>query len=138
VSTRTSLRPQVVIPSPNAFPANSQDMSADIVSAPTILNSLTKVSYGVAWSGAGATPGFVSVEASDDCVVESSGNVSGGTWNTLPFFSGGSIVSSIPLLGASGNGMIDIETLSAYSVRLRFTANASVGNLTVTVNGKVA
>ena len=138
MSTRTNLRPQVVIPSQNAFPANSQDMSADIVSAPTILNSLTKVSYGVAWAGAGATPGFVSVEASDDCMVKASGNVSGGTWNTLPFSSSGVIVSSIPLLGASGNGMIDIETLSAYAVRLRFAANASVGSITVTVNGKVS
>lgn len=138
MSTRTNLRPQVVIPSPNALPTNSQDMSAGIVSAPTILNSLTKVSYGVSWTGAGATPGFVSVEASDDCVVQASGAVSGGTWNTLPFFSGGLIVSSIPLVGATGNGMIDIETLSAYAVRLRFTANSSSGSLTVTVNGKVA
>lgn len=138
MSTRTSLRPQTVIPSAQASPASTGSMAASITSAPTLLQSLTMVNYAVVWSNGSTPVGTISVEASNDCVVSSEGGVSGGTWNTLPLDLNGVTVTSIPLSGNSGNGMIDIDGLAAYAVRLVYTRASGSGTLAVTVTGKVA
>ncbi len=137
MSTRTTLRPQTVIPSAQASPASTGDMSADITSAPTILQSLTMVNYAVSWTGTSPV-GTVSVEASNDCTVNAEGGVSGGTWNPLPLDLNGVTVTTIPVTGNTGNGMIDIDGLAAYAVRLKYTFTSGVGTLTVVVTGKVA
>lgn len=137
MSTRTSLRPQTVIPSAQASPASTGDMSASITSAPTLLQSLTMVNYAISWSG--TTPvGTVSVEASNDCTVNAEGGVSGGIWNPLPLDLNGVTVTTIPITGNTGNGMIDIDGLSAYAVRLVYTFTSGTGTLAVVITGKVA
>lgn len=137
MSTRTSLRPAQVIPSAQASPANTGSMAANITSAPTLLQSLTKVSYSVSWTGTSPV-GTLSVQASNDCLVNSEGGVSGGTWNTLPLDLAGVAVTTIPVTGNTGNGMIDIDSLSAYAIRLVYTAGSGTGTLTATVVGKVS
>ena len=131
MSTRTTLRPQVVIA--------AGDMSAaSITSAPTILQSLTIPNYSVVWSG--TTPiGTLAVQASDDYALNPDGTVqNAGTWNTLPLSLAGSSVTSIPVTGNTGNGMIDIYGLGAYAIRLVYTKTSGTGTLTAKINGKVA
>lgn len=136
MSTRTALRPQTVVPSPQGSPANGASMAADITSAPTLLQSLSMVNYAVTWTG--TTPvGTISVEASNDCVVSAGGGVSSGTWNPLPLDLNGATVTAIPLTGNTGNGMIDIDGLAAYAVRLKYTYTSGTGTLNAVVTGKV-
>lgn len=130
MSTRSNLRPQVVI--------NAGDMSqTTLTSTPTVLQSLSMVSYGVSWTG--TTPvGTIAVQASNDYTVAPTGGTgNAGTWNTLPLDLNGTIVTSIPVSGNTGNGMIDIDGLAAYAIRLVYTKGSGTGSLTVTVNGKV-
>jgi len=136
MSTRTNIRPQRVIPSPQGSPAGGSSMAADIISAPTIMQSLTVANYSVSWTG--ATPvGAIVIEASNDFTLNPQGGVSGGTWNALPLSLAGQTVSSIPVTGNTGNGMIDIDTLGAGAIRLRYTATSGTGALIAYVSGKV-
>ena len=131
MSTRTTLRPQVVIA--------AGDMSAaSITSAPTILQSLTIPNYSVTWTG--STPvGVIQVQASDDYALNPDGTVSNaGTWNPLPLSVAGSSTYSIPVTGNTGNGMIDIYGLGAYAIRLVYVKTSGTGTLTAIINGKVA
>lgn len=129
MSARTSLRPFLAI--------DAESMGASITSTPTVLQSLTMVNYEIVWTG--STPvGTVSVEASNTCTVGSDGTVSGGTWTAIPLDLNGVTVTSIPLSGNSGTGMIDIDGLSAYAVRLKYTRSSGTGTMSATVVGKVA
>ncbi len=136
MSTRTSLRPQVVIPSPQATPASTGDMSANITSAPTVLQSLTMVNYAYSWTGTSPV-GTISIQASSDCTVLPEGGVSGGAWNTVPLVSSGTAVTSVAVTGNTGNGMIDIYGLAAFAVRTVYTYTSGTGTLTATVTCKV-
>lgn len=137
MSTRTGLKPQIVIPSAQGSPAGGSSMAGNITSAPTILQSLTKLSYSVAWTGTSPV-GTLSVQVSNDYTLQAQGGVTGGTWNTLPLNLNGASVTSIPVSGNSGNGFIDIETLSAGAVQLLYTAASGTGTLTATVKAEVA
>lgn len=136
MSTRTALRPQVVIPSAQAAPANTTAMGANIISAPTIMQSLTLVNYAVSWVGS-APIGTLEVQGSNDCVVNAEGGVSGGTWIPLELSLAGAVVTTIPVTGNTGSGMINVDGLGAYAVRLVYTAGSGSGDLTATVTGKV-
>lgn len=136
MSSRTSLRPQTVIPSLQASPASTTSMAADITSAATLLQSLTMVNYALSWTGTSPV-GTVAVQASNDCLVSSEGGVSGGTWNDLPLDLNGVTVTSIPLTGNTGKGMIDVDGLGAYAVRLFYDRTSGTGDLTVVITGKV-
>ncbi len=136
MSTRTALRPQVVIPSAQGSPASTGSMGAGITSAPTLLQSMTMINYAVSWTGTSPV-GTLAVEASDDCTVDATGGVSGGTWNVLPLELAGAYVTSIPVTGNTGNGMIDIDGLGAYAVRLVYARVSGTGTLSATVVGKV-
>lgn len=129
MSTRTTLRPQVVI--------NAGDMSGNLTSAVTVLQSLTMANYSLSWSGT-APVGTVAVQASNDYQANGSVVLNAGTWNTLPLDLAGASVTSIPLTGNTGNGMIDIDGLSAYAIRLVYTFTSGVGALTVIFTGKVS
>lgn len=112
-------------------------MSGDLVSDPTILQSLSCGSYAVSWVGTSPV-GTLSLQVSDDYKLNPDGSVeNAGTWNTAPLSSGGSTVSTIPVSGNTGNGFIDILGTGAYAIRLIYTAGSGTGSLTVTVNGKV-
>ncbi len=136
MSTRSNIRPQQVIPSAQGSPANGSSMAADIISAPTIMQSLTVANYSVSWTGTSPV-GAIVIEASNDFVLNPQGGVSGGTWNALPLSLGGQTVTSIPVTGNSGTGMIDIDTLGAGAIRLHYVATSGVGALVSYVAGKV-
>lgn len=138
MSTRTNIRPQLVIPSPQGSPVNGSSMAGNITSAPTILQSLSKVGYQVDWDGTSPV-GAISVQCSNDYSINAEGLVNNpGRWSTLTLSVGGSPVTSIPVTGNTGTGFIDIESLSAYAVRLVYTATSGTGTLIAYVNGKVS
>lgn len=129
MSTRTGLRPQVVL--------NAGAMVGNLTSAPTILQSLSKVSYQAKWTGTSPV-GTLSVQGSLDYSLNSNGTVANaGTWSTLSLDYNGSIVTTIPVSGNSGNVMIDLTT-GIYALRVIYTAGSGTGSLTITVNAKVA
>lgn len=131
MSTRTNLRPQPVI--------TAGDMSqTTITSSPTVLQSLTRASYAVSWSG--LTPvGTLAVQVSNDYSLNPDGSTNNaGTWNTLTLELNGTFVTSIPVTGNTGNGFIDIDGTAAYAIRLVYTKGSGTGTLTATVMGKVS
>lgn len=129
MSTRTNLRPQIVI--------EDGDMSDDIVSDPTIMQSLTRISYAVTWSASTAI-GELSIEASNDYAIGPNGAViNAGTWTTIYVEYAGAAVASVPVAGSSGTAFID-GTTGAYAVRLVYAADSGAGSLAAVVNGKVS
>lgn len=130
MSTRTALRPQVVI--------NNGDMSANITSDPTVLQSLSCGSYEIVWSGTSPV-GTLSFQVSDDYKLTPAGTVeNAGHWVTAPVSVSGATVTSIAVTGNSGTGFIEILGTGAYAVRLVYTASSGSGTMTATINGKVS
>jgi hypothetical protein len=130
LSTRPQVKPNPVITNGN--------MASNIIGTPTIISNVSMVSYGFSWSG--STPvGTVSVQASNDYELGADGKtvLNAGTWNTLTLNYGGSAVTTIPLSGNTGNGLIDIDALAAYAVRPIYTASSGTGTMQCTVVGKV-
>ena len=129
MSTRTALRPQVVI--------NAGSMSANITSTPTILQSLSMVSYSVAWTGT-APVGTLSVQVSNDYSLNAAGQVeNAGTWTTIVMSVNGTPSSTVSVSGNTGNAFLDIGQTAAYAVRVIYTAGSGTGSLTAVVAGKV-
>lgn len=128
MSTRTSLRPHAVI--------TAGSMAGNLTSAPTVLQGLTIGTYQVVWSG--TTPvGTVSLQASDDYALNPDGSVAfAGTWTTLTLSYNGSSVTTVPVSGNTGSGIIEWET-GAYAIRLIYTAGSGTGSLTATIVAKV-
>lgn len=130
MSTRTTLRPQLVI--------TSGDMSASLTSKPTILQSLTGVSYQVVWSGGSTPVGTLSVQASNNYALNPDGTaLNAGTWTTLTLSVNGTPSTTIAVSGNSGSALIDPINTDAYAIRLIYTAASGGGTLNVTFNGKV-
>lgn len=113
-------------------------MASSITSAPTFLETLTMASYSISWTG--TTPvGTISLQTSNDATLDSAGQLANsGTWNTAPLQSGGASVSSIPISGNSGSGMIEILATGVNAVRLVYTATSGTGTLAVKFVGKVS
>lgn len=129
MSTRSNLRPQPVI--------TNGDMSGNLTSVPTILQSLTVGSYSYSWAGASPV-GEISLQVSNDYALNQDGSVkNAGTWVTLTVFYNGSFLTAVPLTGNSGQGLIDWST-GAYAIRTVYTATSGAGSLQVIFNGKVA
>lgn len=132
MSTRTNLRPQIVI--------LNGDMTITLTSAPTVMQSLSGVSYAYSWSGDGSS-GTLSVQVSNDYALDPNGTVANeGTWTTLTLNENGTPTKSIVIDGDSGTAFIDIDITMAYAIRTVFTPGlgAGIGSLTATVVGKVA
>ena len=106
------------------------DMSADITSTPTIITNLSMVSYQVTWSG--STPvGNVIVEASNDYTVDASGKVlNTGTWNEVTG-------ATAAISGNTGKGMINLNQMPAFAIRLKYVFTSGTGTLNATVVAKV-
>lgn len=130
MSSRTTLRPYSVI--------TSGSMAADITSSVTVLQSLSRVSYAVSWSG--TTPvGTLAVQVSNDYALNSTGGVANsGTWTSVELTLAGVPVSSIPVTGNTGTGFINVDGIAAYAVRLFYDAASGTGTLNATINGKVS
>lgn len=108
------------------------DMSASITSAVTILTNLSKISYSCTW--AGTTPvGAVTVQVSDDYSQNGQGTVlNAGTWNDLP------LSATCSVSGNTGNGGIDIASISFYAIRLVYTRASGIGTFNCLISGKAA
>lgn len=138
MSTRTNLRPQIVIPSPTGSPANGSSLAGNITSQPILMQSLTGMGFSYSWTGTSPV-GTISVQVSNDYKQDAQGRVlNAGTWNTLTLNLSGIPVTSIPLTGNSGNGFIDVEQTQAYAIRTVYTAGSGTGTLQAIANGKVA
>lgn len=129
MSTRTNLRPQIVL--------NAASMAVNQTSIPTILQSLSCGSYSISWTGSSPV-GNLSLQVSDDYSLNANGTVNNpGTWDTAPVSVSGTSVTTIPIMGNTGNGFIDILGTGAYAVRLMYVATSGTGALSIIVNGKV-
>lgn len=139
MSSRPVLVPSIVIgPNPNSnAQVVSGNMSSSITSIPTIIKMLSMVSYTFSWTGTSPV-GTLSLQVSDDFSQDSSGAVSNpGTWNTLPLTVSGSSVTSVPITGNTGNGLLE-GISSSYAIRAVYTAASGTGTLSATVSGKVS
>lgn len=131
MSARTVLRPHLVI-------TNGDMSQASITSQPTILNSLTKFSYEVSWTGTSPV-GTLALQVSNSYALNPNGSVgNAGTWTSVPVDVNGSEVTTIAISGNTGNGFIDVTVNAGYAVQLVYTKVSGTGTLTAIVNGKVA
>lgn len=131
-----SLGPVTVIPSSQATPPNSGSMAANITSQASIVPFAGMISYEVVWNG--TTPvGSVSVQGSNDFSLNAEGNVlNPGNWTVMTVNFNGSAVTTIPITGNTGEGLIDIVTTAVYAIRLIYTSTSGTGSLTVTAFGR--
>lgn len=112
--------------------------STTVTSQATVLQSLTKYSYEVSWTG--STPvGTLALQVSNSYALAPDGTTSAaGTWMTVPVEVSGVEVTSIPVSGNTGNGFIDVDVHAAYATRLVYTKGSGTGTLTAIINGKVS
>jgi len=130
MSDRPIIKPTPVI--------SAQSMASSITGTPTIMLRMSMASYSFSWSGTSPV-GTISIQVSDDYAEDSAGKVSNaGTWNSLPLSLSGSLVTSIPVSGNTGQGFVDVDSLSAYAIRPIYTAASGTGSLTALVSGKVS
>lgn len=123
MSSRPLFTPHTVV--------DAGDMSADIISDPTIITNLSMFSYAISWAGT-APVGTMSVQVSNDYSQNAAGKVmNAGTWTTV------TLSAPTPVTGATGNGFIDIDATAAYAIRAVYTATSGTGELTVVAVGKV-
>jgi hypothetical protein len=118
--SRTVLRPEVVI--------SAGSLAGNLTSSVTVLQSLSKVSYHLSWTGSSPV-GTASLQVSNDYSLLPNGQVNNpGTWQT---------VTTSTVSGSPGTGFIDAIT-GAYATRLIYTSTSGTGTLTATVAGKVS
>jgi hypothetical protein len=130
--------PITVIPNPLGSPSGGNDMSGNITSSPYILNDLAGCSFSFSWVGSSPV-GTISIQGSNDYSIPGiNGRITNaGTWNTLTLNYNGSAVTTVPVTGNTGNGMVDITITGIYAVRAVYTAGSGTGNLIATLFCKV-
>jgi hypothetical protein len=114
--------------------------NASITSAPTILQSLSKFSYEINWTGSSPI-GILELQVSNSFELNPDGSVKTiGSWTSMPLDLDivSPEVSQIPISGNTGTGFIDVTAQSGYAVRLLYTKTSGTGTLTATINGKVS
>ncbi len=128
--SRTTFRPKSVI--------TNASMAADITSLPTVLQSISCVSYALSWTGTSPI-GTAAVQVSNDFSLNPDGTVNNsGTWTAIELSLAGATVTSIPVTGNTGNAFIEIDKTGAYAMRLFYDATSGVGTLNAVFNGKVS
>lgn len=131
-----SLGPVIVIPNVLGSPSNGNSMAGNITSSPSIVPYPSVFSYEVDWTGTSPV-GTVSVQGSNTFTLNAEGGIgNAGNWTTLTFNYNGSAVTTIPITGNSGTGLIDLTVTSIYALRLIYTAGSGTGSLTVTAFGR--
>lgn len=132
MSTRPELTPFSVITSGN--------MTLTLTSTVVIIQKISMIAFAFSWSGSSPL-GTIAIQASNDYSITPGGAVkNAGTWNALTVQLSGSSVSSIPVSGNTGNGLVDIDLCAAYAIRAVYTPDISTpgtGTLQCVVNGKV-
>src|ERR1700732_1031547 len=109
-------------------------MAGTVTSAVTIIQNLSLLGYDISWSGgSGSTAGTFKVQVSNTYSQKADGTVAvAGNWTTLT-------LSNVPTVAtSSGNGYIDVDTISAFAMRLVYTPSGGSGTLNATICGKVA
>lgn len=130
MSTRFNFKPYVVI--------DAEAMSGSLTSTPTILDSCSRFSYSIIWSGGSTPVGTVSIQGSNDYALNPDGTVkNAGTWTTMTFSLAGAPVASAPISGNSGSGIIDVWETSVYAVRLIYTRASGNGTMTAIIKAGV-
>lgn len=131
MSTRTTFRPAPVITNGN--------MAANITSLPTVMQSISGVSYSITWAGTSPV-GTIAVQVSNTYALSANGTVAnaGNDWNALVVVVNGAFVSSIALSGNTGTISVDINETKFYAIRVVYTATSGTGTMQATINGKVA
>lgn len=128
--------PEIIIPSPLASPANSGSMAANITSQPVIVQYLYAMCVTLSWSGTSPV-GTIAVQGSNDFSLSAAGTVqNAGTWTNLTLNYGGSAVTTIPISGNTGQGLIDIIATGVYAIRVVYTASSGSGSITAILNAK--
>lgn len=130
MSQRPRITPEPVIVNGN--------MSGNITSLPTIVQSITLGTYSYSWSGSSPS-GSIAIQISDDYALNPNGTVqNAGTWNTVYVtLNGSTVTNSIPVSGNTGNGIVEWST-GAYAIRTVYTAVSGTGTLQATFVGKVS
>ncbi len=130
MSSRTVLRPHPVI-------VNGDMSATSITSEVTLLQSLSKPSYEFSWTG--STPvGTITVQVSNSYSAQGSTVLNAGNWTTIPVqMADGSIVTSIPVTGNTGSGIIDLIT-AVYAIRVVYTKTSGTGTLQAIISGKIS
>lgn len=96
------------------------------------------LSYSYSWAGTSPS-GSISVQVSNDYSLDPTGTVlNAGTWNTITFLSGGSLVTSAAVSGNTGVGGIDVFQTGFYAIRTLYTFVSGTGTLQAYINGKVS
>jgi len=123
MSSRPQLSPTSVITNGN--------MTSTLISLPTIIQKLSRVSYSVSFTG--SPTGTFTVQVSNDYVQNPDGSAKvAGNWVTVP------LSATASATGAPDIGFIDIDDIAAYAIRLVYTPSSGSGTLNAVVNGKVA
>jgi hypothetical protein len=106
-------------------------MTAQVISAVTIIQNLSQIGYDISWTG--APTGTFSVQVSNTYTQNGAGIVQNpGNWTTLT-------LSTVPAAtGSPGNGYIDIDAMSAYAIRLVWNPTGGAGTLNATICAKVS
>lgn len=130
MSTRTVLRPHPVIV--------NGDMSGDLVSDVTILQSLSGASYEISWSGSSPV-GTVSVQVSDTYSLNPDGTeANAGIWTSVYMNVNGVASQTIAVSVNTGSIFADVTKTIAYAIRVIYTRVSGTGTMQATVSGKVA
>lgn len=109
-----------------------------ITSSPTVMQSLSKISYEVDWTGSSPV-GTLALQVSNTYAIAPDGSVgSVGTWTAVPMDVSGVETTTISISGSTGNGFIDVTMHAGYACRLLYTKVSGTGTMTAVVNGKVA
>lgn len=125
--------PVLVIPSPQGTPANGNSMAANITSSPQILYLMSKASFSFSWTGTSPI-GTISVNGSNNYVQNGYGTqaaINTPIWDPLTLNYQGSAVTTIPVTGNSGSGIIDITATGIYALQFVYTFTSGTGNMTV-------
>jgi hypothetical protein len=108
------------------------NMASPIISAITVIQNLSMVSYDISWNGTSPV-GVVTVQVSNTYSQNADGTVRNpGNWTAL-VLSGPTNVS-----GNTGTGFIDVDEIAAYAIRLVYTPTSGTGTMQATINCKVS
>lgn len=107
-------------------------MAGNLTSEVTILTNITKVAYEVIWTGTSPV-GECTVQASNDYSENADGSVRNtGTWVELPLSGTASVT------GNSDSGIIEMDSIAAYAIRLVYTRTSGTGTMNVILTAKVS
>jgi hypothetical protein len=108
------------------------NMSGNIISAVTIIQNLSMLSYDISWTGTSPV-GAMSVQVSNTYTQNADGSVkNAGNWTTVPLGTNTTNINT-----NTGNGFIDIDVIGAYAIRLVYTVSSGTGSMNATISGKV-